>query len=160
MKKTKITIFVLTLFLGLSAFTNSIKADGQISPYAVVVPCSGSFNSLTKTGVGSSIAKSTGIMYVNGSTATVTQTHTVTLSNSATFNLIPEFLTFGYSTSITAGNTIGWSKTNKSGKTQQLVVKSFYDVFTVRSHHYQGNGLCNYSTSNKNIYTGWGYDLV
>lgn len=45
-----------------------------------------------------------------GSTLTVTTNYSTTITNNFNANLFPEILSMGYSSSISAGNSLGWSK--------------------------------------------------
>ncbi len=127
-----------------------------------VVQCSKSYNQLSKTASqNAQIIKRTGEIAVPGSTFTVTRTHKVTVSNSATIDAVPEFLSLGYQRSYEAGTTVSWSKTNTTNRNLELVVKAFYDTYNVTSFRETspGSGACTISYSTRTVYKGWGYDL-
>lgn len=127
-----------------------------------VVQCSKSYNKLSKTASqNAKIIKRTGEIAVPGSTFTVTRSYAVTVSNSATIDAIPEFLSLGYERSYQAGTAISWSKTNTTNRNLELVVKAFYDTYNVTSFKETspGSGSCTIEYSTRTIYKGWGYDL-
>lgn len=157
-----LVIVVVVSLISIFIIPQSISAESSISPNEYVVQCSGSYNSLSRLSTGNSeIVNRTGLIYVPGSTASVTTTHSTTVSNQATISVIPEFLDWGYQYSYTAGNTVGWTKTNNTSSNLELVVKAFYDSFRVTSYTetYSGSGVCRVSSSNQSVYRGWGYDL-
>ncbi|MCH3961547.1 MAG: hypothetical protein LKF53_08205 [Solobacterium sp.] len=156
---TMITFSLISIFV----IPQSVNAESSISPNEYAVQCSSSYNSLSRLSTGNSeIVNRTGLIYVPGSTANVTTTHSTTVSNQAAISVISEFLDWGYQFSYTAGNTIGWAKTNNTSSNLELVVKAFYDSFRVTSYTetYTGSGVCRVSSSNRSVYRGWGYDLA
>lgn len=160
----KVPIIITSIFLlTLSASANGSSINSpelEIVPYYQIVPCTGSSNQLTKINSSvSQIVGRTGRFYGPGSTATVTDSYAVTISNSATIALIPEFLSLGYQHSYTAGRTLGWSKTNNNSYTQEIVVKAYYDRYKVVMLTYLGQNDCKLNIVYKNLYKGWGWDL-
>ncbi len=130
----------------------------EVEPFYEVVPCSGSSNQLTK--ISSTVPKvigRTGRFYESGSTAHVTETYEVTVSNSAVISLIPEFLQLGYEQSYSAGTTLGWSQTNTSSTTKELVVKAYYDQYRIVMLTYLGYSECKLEILYRNLYKGWGW---
>lgn len=159
------TLIILTSFslFNYLIIPQEIHADLSDVPNEYVVQCSGSHNSLSLYSRGDSdIVNRTGLFFAPGAIANVTTMHTITISNSATINLIPEFLDLGYQYSYSGGNSVGWTQANNTSSNLELVVKAFYDSYHVTSYieKSSGSGVCRISYSNQSIYRGWGYDLA
>lgn len=170
MLKKFFTIILTIVLMGSNTMVTFANDNGEQSKpedpvntndYSIVT-CGGSYRSIVKlSNQNVTIWARTGRFYVPYSTATVTSTYAVEVSNQATISIIPEFLDWGYSVSYTAGDSIGWSKYNDSPYNKELVVKAFYDTFKVVSYEetYPGSGSCNVYTSYQTLYRGWGWDI-
>lgn len=135
---------------------------GGVTPNVSVVPCEGTFHVLTKTANNLSMVFQRLPRFATpGSTLTVTQSYAVTISNELTFNLIPEFFSYGLTLSFTAGVDYGWYKTNTTNQLLQLVILAIYDNYSVKTFEEISPGSCTYTTTKTyKVYEGSAFDLV
>lgn len=135
--------------------------SGEVTPDSAVVPCSSSEDRITVSSTNqTSTYKHLGVFVTPGSSLTVSKNYSTTISNSATFSIVPQLVNMGYSKSITAGYNIGWSKTNNTSSTKELVIVKVYDVIKVVKYTSYSDGYCTVgSTNTYNVAKGWAFDL-
>lgn len=162
MKRRKFftTIFVVFLMLTIIFSSNAANAS-EISARSVVIPCNGKPYKITvlakrKT----AIFKHLKVFVEPGDTFTVKTSYETTINNNVDFNLFADLLKMGYSKSIKAGDSIGWSLKNKSSEPKELVILNFYDVVNITQFSNVDHGQCTVSSKrNYNIAVGWGFGL-
>lgn len=150
-------MLILALFLSLNGLV--VKAV-QIAPYAQFIECDGSFNVLTRTQTSKKIlALSLGLWVNPGDSYEVTTSMTQTVSNSATFNLVPEFFSLGYEVSYTSAIAVGLTVTNTSSTLKEAALFRIADVYSVTMFTYVGANTCQILNTTKTVYKGYNYSF-
>ena len=154
-----ITIILIFLLTNAAYASNNSKL---ITPNYVVLPCPVNGKNkvlVTQRGL-KSIHKRLGIFISPGSTAYINESHATTIANNANFTLFPELFSLGYERSITAGYNIGWSKTNNTRSSKEIVILKIYDIVKATDFDSIGGGNCRAnSTKTYHMTRGWEYDL-
>lgn len=149
---------IVTIMVALTVMPVTISAtDSRIS----VFECNGPSNSIVVVSKGNDrVYSRLGVYASPGATLTVNTTYSTTITSNANFTLFPELFELGYSTSITAGIDIGWSKTNNTNSNQELVIIEVYDVVRAIEYYEVSSGVCAVGTNTLyDMPTGWGFDL-
>ena len=121
--------------------------------------CNGSHNSLSKTGTGGDVVRRTGIYVQSGQKVTIEKNYSTTISNSASINAVPEFLSLGYQYQLTVGDVVSFEMYNSASYTREILLYAYYDNYRVTHYNetYNGSGVCRVSTSYKKVYSGGSY---
>lgn len=138
-----IALSTLSLLLVSTVFINPISAD--FTPYVSVIPCDKELhlNIRRVGGTYTEVVKYTGRFLQPGSTGSVSSTQSFSVSNSRTFNLIPELISFGQSSTYSASLTSTTSFTNTSSQFVEIVGFGVYYNYSVDVYIVVGSGTCN-----------------
>lgn len=90
----------------------------------------------------------------------MTQNYATTITNDANFTIFPELISMGYSKSLTAGMSIGWSKTNNSSSVKQLSIITISDMIRASRYSKISDYYCTVDLDQTYTITkGWMFDL-
>lgn len=158
MKKRKF-IISFSIISALAFSTLSVSA-AQVKPLVQYIECEGSYNALTKTQSNIKILSlSFGLWYDPGDSYTVTTQMTQSVSNGATFALIPEFLELGYEVTYSSSYSIGSTITNNLSYMRESALFRIADVFAVTMFVYVGDNSCQIINTTKTVYKGYNYSF-
>ena len=158
MKKGK-SIKSLSMVLVLMLNILPVSA-AHFEPLSQYIECEESYNVLSKTQSNIKIlALSFGLWYDQGDSYTVTTEMTQSVSNSATFTIIPEFLELGYEVTYTSSYSIGSTITNNLSYMRESALFRIADVFAVTMFVYVGYNSCQIINTTKTVYKGYNYSF-
>lgn len=157
MKKLVTSLLCLSL-LGMNMFVSidATKASEDIQPRLPVVYCEGSSMSITNISkTNKEFLRYTSTYLDPGNSMSVKYGYTETISNSASFNLIPDLINLGYqeSVSVSAEQTV--TVNNNTGHVAHVGIYRIYDIVYYRNASYIGNDTCTVSSGSKKVYTGY-----
>lgn len=135
--KTKnfLSIFLMACMLcgPSNVFANDSNDVSTVAPYGPIYICSG--NSTTtklKASNQQEVYMTFGGLYVQPlDSITITASHVFTVSNTNTFNLIPELWTNSYSISYSSSVSLSQTVTNRTGRLAEFVGFAIYDLYMV-----------------------------
>lgn len=158
MNKRRFMTVVITFLIILATFLPVSAA--QVQPLVQYQICEGSYNILSKTQSNKKILSlSMGLWVDPGDSYTVTTEMTQSVSNSATFTLIPEFLELGYEVTYSSSWAIGITVTNNLSYMREAALYKIADVFAVTILEYVGNNSCRVTNTTKTVYKGFNYSF-
>lgn len=157
MKKLVTSLLCLSL-LGMNMFTSidATKASEDIQPRLPVVYCEGSSTSITRRAKTNLEFIGYTNIYLNiGDSLSVAFGYTDSVSNSASFNLIPDLINYGYSRSVSISSTQTITVNNNTDHVAHVGAYRVYDIVYYTNASYIGNNTCTVSNGSRNVYTGY-----
>lgn len=153
-KKTRF-ILVFAVFLSLLVGNFSEVSAMEIQPNIVLIPCDGSFNEyISKTTGNRELFYNTGIFLDPGDSMSCEYGISKTVTNEASFNLLPELMSMGYSYSVSVSSTVSVTVNNTTSSMKEVKAYWIYDNVKYTKGTYQGSGSCSVSTAYTRVYKG------